>query len=104
MAKGRNKRRYGQKQPRDDLTADLVRKHFFYDPETGQFLRKNPRSKTKTHPNIKGYRLVRFRGVLYRVNRLAWLHFHGCWPKGFVDHRNGVKTDNRIENLRDVTP
>jgi hypothetical protein len=28
---------------------------------------------------------------------------YGSWPANTIDHINGIKTDNRIENLRDVT-
>ena len=29
---------------------------------------------------------------------------HGEWPRFDVDHLNGIRSDNRIENLRDVSP
>jgi hypothetical protein len=37
-----------------------------------------------------------------RASRVAWAIAFGCWPKGEIDHINGVKTDNRLANLRDV--
>jgi len=37
------------------------------------------------------------------AHRVAWCISKGYWPKGFVDHINGVRSDNRIENLRDVS-
>lgn len=40
----------------------------------------------------------------YQVSRLVWKVFHGTDPVGFVDHINGIRDDNRIENLRDVSP
>lgn len=38
---------------------------------------------------------------LYRVHRLIWIWHNGDIPKGMlIDHINGIKDDNRIENLR----
>lgn len=39
----------------------------------------------------------------YKAHRVAWLIFHGAWPEGEIDHINGDPSDNRLENLRDVT-
>lgn len=37
------------------------------------------------------------------VHRLIWLMFKGELPKNDIDHINGIRNDNRIENLREVT-
>lgn len=40
-----------------------------------------------------------------RVDRLVWRHFHGQIHPGWtIVHKNGVKRDNRIENLELMTP
>ena len=36
-------------------------------------------------------------------HRLAWLLYHGEWPKGEIDHKNRKRRDNRIDNLRLAT-
>lgn len=36
------------------------------------------------------------------AHRVSWAIHHGRWPKGGIDHINGCKTDNRIENLREA--
>ena len=55
----------------------------------------------------KGYRRILFRfqpdsTFKIRVHRLAWFIVYGVIPFGEIDHINQIKTDNRIENLRDV--
>lgn len=39
----------------------------------------------------------------YKAHRLVWLLAHGEWPTGEIDHVNGKRDDNRIENLRVVS-
>lgn len=50
-----------------------------------------------------GYFAVRFHGRWFAAHRLIWALTFGCWPKGDLDHINGDRTDNRLENLRDVS-
>lgn len=51
----------------------------------------------------KGYKRGKVFGTPYSAHRMAWLLTYGVWPEGEIDHINGDKIDNRIENLRDVT-
>ena len=83
---------------------------FVYDPDTGVIRwRIAPRGKPAFKGEIAGSRLhsgylqVKFKGRVYLQHRLAFYLFYGFWPKGQIDHRNRIKTDNRIKNLREVT-
>ena len=50
-----------------------------------------------------GYRTVSINRRHYRVHRIIWALHYGEWPTGQLDHINGIKDDNTIENLREVT-
>ncbi|ASK88496.1 HNH endonuclease signature motif containing protein [Sphingorhabdus sp. SMR4y] len=50
-----------------------------------------------------GYRHGRVNRKKVYAHRAAWEIFHGSPPENQIDHINGVRNDNRIANLRDVT-
>lgn len=83
------------------LTADELRLLVDYDPGTGHLLRRSKRVGTPYMEN--GYTRIRIDGRAYRAHRLAWLHFYGEWPSEQIDHINGARSDNRIENLRQAS-
>jgi len=51
----------------------------------------------------RGYIEVSLDNISRRVHRLIWKMYHGTEPAPVIDHINGDKSDNRIENLREVT-
>lgn len=51
--------------------------------------------------NSMGYRVVGVDGKTHKLHRLVWQAFNGPIPEGVdIDHVNGQKPDNRLENLR----
>lgn len=48
-----------------------------------------------------GYVPVGFKGKKLKAHRLIYMIHHGVMPE-MIDHINGIKNDNRIENLRVV--
>lgn len=81
-----------------------------YDPDSGHFTRKDskqcPWLKGKRTGSVvhKGYRIIFINNCYYMEHRIAWVVMHGSIPEGMtIDHINGVKSDNRITNLRLAT-
>lgn len=60
--------------------------------------------------DVRGYRKVTLRdgtnsGKTVSVHRLVMLAFHGPCPDGMVvNHKNGIRSDNRVDNLEYTTP
>lgn len=93
--------------------ADYVRSILDYDPETGDFYWKTRpdatfrwwnalyAGKRAGHTNSAiGYWHITVKGRKVRAHHLAWLITTGEWPSKYIDHVNGITTDNRITNLR----
>ncbi len=90
-----------------DLTVDLLNHLFEYDKETGNLIWKIQKRGTRKGSiagTIKshGYLCVGINYNSYRAHRLIFLMHKGYLPKT-IDHINGDKLDNRIENLRAAT-
>ena len=92
-----------------DLEAiSYFRQHLTYDPSTGEFnwlssRRGRRKDRLPGTINGQGYRQISFDGKKIAAHRLAWLFVNGRWPADEIDHINGIRHDNRIENLREAT-
>ena len=92
------------------LTQSYLREYFDYNPFSGTFCRiKSERGvphgmlfKDVVNTDTRGYLRIRIMDKDYRIHRLAFMYMEGKMPE-FVDHMNGVKTDNRWCNLRPCT-
>lgn len=91
------------------VSSARLRELLDYDPQTGLFTRRVWRGGTSRPGSVAGgshgktgYRQISVDGRLYFAHRLAWFYVHGVWPNGQIDHINGTRSDNRIDNLRDV--
>ena len=50
-----------------------------------------------------GRRQIAVYGRLYKAHRLIWLMVHGRWPDAQIDHVDGIRDNNELENLREAT-
>jgi len=105
-----------------ELTFAEISKLLKYEPETGRLLwlvrpvemcpserealRWNSRfagREALATINKEGYLKGAVMSRHLLAHRVAWMMHYMDWPKNTIDHINGVRSDNRISNLRDVT-
>lgn len=87
------------------LTYEDVALRLSYDPSTGRFERVGPYKGKGLYvrETYKGYLKIQIMGERIFAHRLAWLLHHKRWPEEMIDHVNGDRSDNRIENLRSAS-
>ena len=100
---------------KDLPSPELLRKLLRYEPDTGKlFWRHRPEGPNNwnarfsnkeafTAFNCNGYKIGSVRSKPQLAHRVIWTIVHGVWPVGDVDHINGLRTDNRLINLRNVS-
>ena len=82
---------------------------FAYDPLTGVLThRKTTTNRVKVGDPVgslhsKGYLHTRLDGKTVKVHRVIWFYQTGQWPKEDIDHKDGVRSNNRWANLREAT-
>ncbi len=83
--------------------VDRLKELFCYNPETGLFWRRKTNTRVQTKSE-NGYFRVRIgAGNEIPVHRIIWKMMTGFDPRWEIDHINGVRHDNRWENLREAT-
>lgn len=97
----------GVKRIEGGLTYDRAAELLHYDPATGVITCRVRRGNLRVGDEVgtitdDGYRDVCIDRRHHPAHRLAWLLSFGHWPSGIVDHKNGIRDDNRLENLRDT--
>lgn len=95
------------KVPPSELTVEMVSNIISYNKDSGEFTwmeRRGGKSLAGTKAgSVKstGYVLISLYGHRYRAHHLAWFIINGSFPS-MLDHVNGIRSDNRICNLREA--
>jgi len=83
----------------------MIDDNISYDPKTGELSYlvtqgRVPEDRICRSKDTHGYIRVSYKGKRYLGHRVAYYLMMGSWPLGDIDHINGIRDDNRWENLR----
>jgi len=89
------------------ITYERVHELFNYD---GKYLiwRKKIGKRTKKDTIAgciasNGYRNIKINYKSYPAHLLIWFFHYGYFPENDIDHKNRIRADNRLKNLREVS-
>ena len=86
-----------------------IKEYLKYDKDTGKLTwiqRPSRRIKIGDEAGSLshyGYVEIGFNGTLIKAHRIAWFLHYNEDPKDQIDHINGIREDNKIDNLRVVS-
>ena len=106
----RLRRLLGMMSKSDQLTLQELNNRYIADFEIGTLRWRISNSNRVKTGDIAGYLSksdgyikITFNKKKYQLSRCLWYMYTGSWPIGEIDHIDGVRTNNSISNLRDVT-
>lgn len=87
------------------MTREEFLERVSYCQTTGVFRARKSSGKRKAGATLgyvrtDGYAMLFLKGKWFYAHRLALFLSTGAWPAQEVDHINGIRSDNRLNNLR----
>ena len=82
---------------RDRLRYDAETGHLYWVAPKSNRLRPGQRAGCKM---VNGYQKIALYQEQMYIHHIVWYLTHGEWPTEMIDHINGDRSDNRVENLR----